>query len=501
MNTDPTGTAPHGDAIRVPAAILVGLVLAVYGACVFVPYALTDEYGQLLYILNHWCDWTTNSLARDGRPIASFLIDGGFRLAGGIAGLGILRAAALAGALSFSIYLFGRIVKAGFAVHEAFAIALVAVLSPGMGEYVGWAVSWPYPFLMLFVIWLGFRMGDASGDSPGRVFADSAFAVGALQFVMLTYQPVAGFLVLPGLLMLHRGKLRPLVFAIPSLAAAFLLYRVATYPLIHHLAPVMCHTTRGAIDTDLPGHLAYIFSHFFSFMASSWGNLLLPHSLASAAGLISIAAALLGVAAFARGSSGWRRLVAVVLICAAIVISAPQVFLLGDIWAPRTHAPMAVILAILACQGLFWIVGKRRGRALSAAVATLLVLSAGWAFNAGLVWPARREYAIVRTSLEELRDSGAKEAVVLVTPDAYDPQAPVPIYWHSCYGIVSLILMNHMETAEVAREVWPDPAQRPRLLFVKADTSDPLPQGVPVIDLWGRIMEKPSPAATSTTQR
>ena len=142
MNAPKSSLSLH-DHIRnhCDAIILELLIALVYGACAVVPYVLWDDYGQMLYNAFGWTNWRTNILAVDGRPIASWLICKGFLFAGGLSRLYLLRLAAFLGAAGFGLYLLSALKRLGFSRRDAFVYAALAVLTPGMGEYVGWTVS------------------------------------------------------------------------------------------------------------------------------------------------------------------------------------------------------------------------------------------------------------------------------------------------------------------------------------------------------------------------
>jgi hypothetical protein len=478
-------------------AIILELVIAVvYGACAVVPYVLWDDYGQLLYNVFHWTDWRTNGLAVDGRPIASWLVCKGFFFVGSLPKLYLLRLAAFVGASGFGLYFLSALKRLGFSRIDAFVFAALAVLTPGMGEYVGWTVSWPYPFVLLFVAWLSVEMSGAVENAKvAKLAALFCATCVALQIVLLTYQTLAGFLLVVPFLLLLRDRIRPLVFSAAAVTLSFAIYRFATFPALHLLSPGMGTSCRARMVTDLPGHLVDVLTHFVPYCASSWSVMILPPGASECAGWLIFALAVAGFVALVRR---WKKRMAAGVAALALfsfALSAPQVFLLDDIWAFRTFYPMAVLLAMTAWVGFSSLLRPAAERVAAGSVVLVIFLAAAWCVNVGIVHTASREYGIVRNVVREIRDSGAAKVCVISAPTHYVAQPPVPLRMCSCYGYVSIILMRDFEVWSVLCEEWPAGRPKPVVIYVPADDPAGAPQGVPVFDLWGRIMGRPSPAA------
>ena len=411
---------PRSDASRnerLCAFALLAAVFAVYAACALVPYPLCDDYGQMIYLQNGWTNWITNPLSRDGRPFTSAFICGGFRVVGDLDHLMLLRAVAFAGAMGFALYLYRQFLRIGFDCWNALALCFVIVLAPGVGEYVGWTVSWPFMPLLIAVAWMSARFSEGvENASLIRIAAYGLSAIAGLQLVMLTYQPIAGFFIVIPFLMLARGRTRPALVGIPVLAAAFGVYRFILFPGLNLLISGWCQPGRAGLDGSLCEHLARIIREFSLFVASGWTSLLLPRGGWMIVGCAVLVLALVGCLVIASRWCGRKYFLALALAFAALAISAPQVFLLGDIWAFRTHYPMAVVVGIMAWLGLAAL-ARRRVAVLSAAVCAAIFLCAMWAVNVGIVYSSRREYVITRTMLEDLKRSGARTAYVLIAPD------------------------------------------------------------------------------------
>lgn len=469
-------------------------VFVAYAACAFVPYVHSDDYGQMLYIMEGWSNWVTNSLARDGRPITSALIHYGFLACGTLGKLWILRLIALAGLLLFARYFRKTMAGLGFNNWQSTLLTSLVVFSPGIGEYVGWTVSWPYPFLLLFITWLSQRFCRMVDDNtPGRTALICLCTVLLLEISFFMYQSIAGLMLVIPLLYLHKGKMRPILLTTGVLFVAFVGYKFLIFPNLHFLSPRWGATDRANIVSDLPGHWLYLMKEFPTFISSSWARLLLPRGGYILVGSLVIAFAIAGCLVVTEAFRGWKKVAAPAITLCALAMTSPQVFVLGDIWAFRTNYPMAAAISILAWTGLHSLARPALRPAVNAGIFLLLFVGAALSVNIGFAYTAMREYRINQTLLENFRDTGARKAFILITPDRFDQQPPVPIHWHSCYGFLSLVLMNEMEPKVVAREIWPDPETRPEFTFVKADDLTHIPQdGTPVIDLWGAIHGTPS---------
>ena len=314
----------------------------------------------------------------------------------------------------------------------------------------------------------------------------------ALQIVLLTYQTLAGFLLVVPFLLLLRNRIRPLVFSAAAVTFSFAIYRFATFPALHLLSPGMETTCRARTVTNLPGHLADVLGHFFPYCASSWSVMILPRSAAECVGWLVFALAAAGLVAIFRHWKGRKAAGVAALALFAFALSAPQVFLLDDIWAFRTFYPMAVLFAMAAWCGLSSLLRPVAGRGVAWSVALVMLLAAAWCVNVGIVYSASREYGIVRDVVREIRNSGAAKVCVIAAPTHYVAQPPVPVRTCSCYGYVSIILMRDDEVWSVLREEWPAGRPKPQVIYVPADKMDAVPQGVPVYDLYGRIVGRPS---------
>jgi hypothetical protein len=264
---------------------------------------------------------------------------------------------------------------------------------------------------------------------------------------------------------------------------------------MHLLSPAMCTSSRGSLTADLWGHLWYWVCHFPPFCASFWGALLLPERVWRLAGWLSVVLAVAGLIVLAGRFRRRLWLPVLALAVCAVLISAPQVFVLDDVWAYRTHYPMVVLVSMAVWIGFSSLLRPAWRGAAAKIVMGLLFLSAAWAVNVGIVYTSWREYSIVRSVVAEIRASGTKEACVLMMPEHYDLTLPVPIQSRSCYGYISVALMGDMEPNAVAEEEWCALQDLPKLHFVPADHPQDVPRGVPVYDLWGRIVGRPSPAA------
>jgi hypothetical protein len=248
---------------------------------------------------------------------------------------------------------------------------------------------------------------------------------------------------------------------------------------------------------DFIGHIKYILCNFVPFIGSGWSRLMLPRGGWMIVGYLVLAFSFVGCISIAAQWHGRKFFASLALIACAFASSAPQVFLIGDVWAFRTHYPMAVIVGITAWIGLSALLPRRRIALLSVLVSVVLFLCAAWAVNLGMAYSAIREYHITRGQLEQLQQSGAKKAYVITTPDKLDAQPPLPIRWHSCYGFISIILMNNFQVMAVEREVWPDVKTRPSLTYIKADQWPSIPHDDwPVLDLWGEISGHATPLQT-----
>ena len=484
---------------RLAAWILLAAVCLVYGACAVFPYALCDDYGQMIFLQNGKTDWLTNPLSKDGRPITSFFVCEGFKLVGCLDNLRILRALAFVGALGFTFYIFRHFLRFGLGLPTAFALACVTIFSPGMGEYIGWTVSWPFMPLLLAVAWMSawFCEKTKDGASAGKTLLACVVAVAGLQIVMLTYQPVAGFFVMIPFVWLYGGKMRPALFSIPVLAASFAVYRFASFPALALLHDGWGVSTRASLTNDIVGHLGYMLGHFSTFCAASWSVLLLPHGGWTMTGCVILALAAAGCVAVASYWRGVRFFISFFVIAGLFAISAPQIFLLDDVWAFRTHAPMTVLIGMLAVIGLLRLAKLASRMTMAAFVSVILIVCAAWSVNVGIVYSSVREYSILQKKLVELKESGANTARVLIAPANPNPQPPIPLYWRSCYGFISIILENKWQALAVAHDVWQIRTDEPYLTFINADRLDAVPTSdEPVLDLWGEISGKPTPVTT-----
>jgi hypothetical protein len=476
---------------RLTEYALMFATLLAYGSCAVVPYASCDDYGQMTFLQFGWTDWTNNQLGRDGRPIASALICWGFKTVGSLGSLCILRAINLVGALFFSRYSFRHFLRMGMNRWNALAIACIIVLTPGIGEHIGWAVAWPFMPVMLLTLWLGAWFSErVESASAVKTMILSVAACAVLLLVILTYQPIAGIFIIIPFLWLAIGKMRPAAIGTAVLLAAFGVYKFAIFPGLHALVPAWCSTERANINlSQLGEHLSGLFHDFIPFVASGWFPLVTPRAVWLVIGSIVILAALYGLYKVAARWNGSRFWLALALASAAFAVSCPHVFLINDIWSYRANSLMAIFIGITAWIGVSSLVKPTRIAVLSMLVCCTLFLCATYSVAVGLAYSNMREESITQKQLENLRNIGASRAYVIVGPDDCRQQAFVPIYQRSNYGMISLPLLREWEVEAVARVVWKDSdSTRPELVYVSADKVEAIPSdGTPIVDLWGGI--------------
>jgi hypothetical protein len=185
----------------------------------------------------------------------------------------------------------------------------------------------------------------------------------------------------------------------------------------------------------------------------------------------------------------------------AMAVSAPQIFLLNDIWAFRTHYPIALFIGFTAWIGVSSLAIPRLRKVLTITVATVVIASAAWCVNVGLAYSGNREYRLTRHLLENVKESGVRKAYILVTPNWPFVQQPVPIYAQSSYGFISMVLMNEFQVKAVAREIWGNSQDCPEFIYVRADNTASIPKdGTVILDLWGEISGKPTPLPAARAQ-
>jgi len=487
----PHANAPKLSGDNIPVIVLLLSVLVVYGACAAFPYALSDDYGQMLYLQNGWTDWIRNPIARDGRPISSALVCHGFLAAGSLGRLYLLRIVSLAFTLAFAAYFNKVALRIGYDRWQALMLSSIVVFSPGIGEFVGWTVCWPYMPGLLLTTWLsaGFSRRASQDATAKKRMLHCFIAFATLEMVMLVYQPLAGFFIIIPLLWLAKGKLRPMLLGLPVLIVAFGFYRFAMLPSLHMIVPAWGIPGRGALTGNLVGHLLDTFDNFQFFIASSWATLLVPRGAWMMIGSAVLACAAFGCVAIAYRSRAHKGAAAAVLALCAVAVSAPHVFVMGDIWAFRTNYAMAVSVGILAWTGISAVAPSERAlRRLCAGLSALLVLCAAWAVNVGMVYGGIREYRIVGAALENLAKSGVHSAYILGTPSVPDPRQPLPMYAWSCYARFSIVMMDNFEIQAVAKDVWPDASAMPHVNYIRSDQAADIPTDAsPVIDLWGML--------------
>jgi len=479
----------HPTARKFPL-ILYSAIALVFAACALVPYAFSDDYGQMLYISRHWTDWTINQLARDGRLITSFLVCKSFGLVGCLDNLRWLRLIAFSGILLTGTYLFKVFLRQGLTQLESLVLCVITCIAPGVGEYIGWAVAWPYTFLMFFIAWASERFCACVESRADRSGIALQIALGclAIQVSMLIYQPIAGFFLIIPLARATRGKIRALAMACVVLLISYALYSTAIFHWLHNLDSHWCASLR-AVPTDSPiHHISVLFGDFFIFLNAGWFRIVLPREYWFPIGLTFSVIALSGVYCIALvcRTTPARKLAVGAIILAAFALSAPQVFILDDIWSFRAIYPMYAFSAILAWTAVMELAGNRLRRTIAIVTAASTVALGAWAVNIGIVYSYAREYAITCRMLEEFKASGATKAYVILPRAGADPSQPAPTQCLSCYSVVSLALMRDYQLLAIMNDRW-NCVDKSIFTYIDDSKKSTIPQGAVAIDLWGAI--------------
>lgn len=181
----------------IPRALLAVLAIAAvvfvaYSVTLFSDYGMADDYNFLNCGLNR-SKAVLNLLITAGRPLNGLLLDFGFKTAGSIGNLAILRAITLVGIwlLGCGLYFFARRHRVG--AISSMAIACGIVLLPSFQVYASWAQHFTTPFAAAIALFSAYILTPACAQrewSRGLVILYSTLL---LTTAIVIYQPIAMF--------------------------------------------------------------------------------------------------------------------------------------------------------------------------------------------------------------------------------------------------------------------------------------------------------------------
>lgn len=173
-----------------PIAIIIAVVFLSYSILLSNNFGVMDDYDFLLNVYND-NNGTFTLLTGAGRPLNGILLDLGFRLAGSIEGLTVLRLVTLVGIslLGCSIYIFSRahFIK----VAPSLALSCGFVLLPSIQVYAAWAQHFPTPFAGVIGFIGAFILTPPCGLLRRSVPLAVLLSASLLAVAIVIYQPSA----------------------------------------------------------------------------------------------------------------------------------------------------------------------------------------------------------------------------------------------------------------------------------------------------------------------
>lgn len=470
--------------------LLFVLVLIAYAATVLVPYPYWDDYGAYLYYKEGWASIAESAHTRDGRLLGAVFTFLCFRFAPSMDALLWFRVIAVvfSGLLSIQLYYSCR--YRGFQPTRSLLVASIVSLSPAMAGFVGWTICYFYPPTICACIGIA-EYAERLALRGRNIQAFVILVIGALA-VLLTYQPLAGFLLLPLFLSYISGKnmrLRvPFVF-FGALCVVYALYAVCLFPLFHKINPQWASSNRSVASFTLQ-HVQNLLFYWFPVFASGWFRLIVNNSVAVWLSIPSIISFFYGcyICIFRRGKKPAPGLVIFILFLA---LSAPHVLVLSDIWAFRTVYPLYCMFFIVAATGALDLME----RVISRTQGTVLLVTALFGLTTlivtvGIVIPARREYQLIRNSLQDAyKQSGVMLAVLDSSNDTSNHLTFVQRF--AAFGNLASDTMRDISVRAVALDLWPDKSNAPVILYTDPVNARLVP-GIAIADICGTVSGHPS---------
>ena len=170
--------------------IVAAVVFAAYSIVLSSNFGILDDYS-FLYNAITGSNQTLTLLISAGRPLNAVLLDLGFRSAGSIENLAILRAITLVGIwlLGCGLYLISRLHRISFI--SSLAVACGIVLLPSFQVYASWAQHFTTPFAGILALLSAFILTPACAMRERSRGLTIFLSVLLLVMAILIYQPIA----------------------------------------------------------------------------------------------------------------------------------------------------------------------------------------------------------------------------------------------------------------------------------------------------------------------
>ncbi len=233
-------------------------------------YAFTDAYE---FTLNASNSNFIEVFLQGGRPLYGLAMKWSFMYVQNVDSIYLLRTASLLLAIGFSCLFYIFLRKEGFKSIDSLMMAVIILLSPSMSIKIVWSVLWIMPLIMTLAFFAGTKLLQYQRKG---LLSDLIASILLGLVVLLTYQPIFTFSLIPIFINWIRGYEKGLIKVGLIHVATYIVYYIIfrTYLFVFEVPPL----ERSGISLDILGRLQWFYSDAL-LRSITWNLLFQPNGI------------------------------------------------------------------------------------------------------------------------------------------------------------------------------------------------------------------------------